>query len=80
MPSVRTSRYGKATFRFEAAQLWNSLPNYIRATGDLGEFVRLIGPGVGPNANVPYVDLVYNGLIILFLFFPFVRLLLCAYC
>ena len=34
-----------------------------------------------PNANVPYVDIVYNGLIIyLFLFFPFVLLLLCAYC
>ena len=42
VPSVRTSRYGKATFRFEAAQLWNSLPNYIRATGEFGEFVRLI--------------------------------------
>ena len=25
MPTVRTSRYGKATFRFKAAQLWNSL-------------------------------------------------------
>ena len=33
VPSVRTSRYGKATFCFEAAELWNSLPNYIRATG-----------------------------------------------
>ena len=42
VPSVRTSRYGKATFRFEAAQLWNSFPNYIRATGEFGEFVRLI--------------------------------------
>ena len=35
-----------------------------------------------PSANVPYVDLVYNGLIIyLFIFiyfFPFVLLLLCA--
>ena len=42
LPSVRTSRYSKAIFRFEAAQLWNSLPNYIRATGEFGEFVRLI--------------------------------------
>ena len=41
-PSVCISRYGKATFRFEAAQLWNSLPNYIGATGEFGEFVRLI--------------------------------------
>ena len=32
-----------------------------------------------PNANVPYVDLVYNGLIVLF-YFPFVLSLLCAYC
>ena len=42
VPRVRTSRYGKATFRFEAAQLWNSLPNYISATVESSEFVRLI--------------------------------------
>ena len=42
VPSVRASRYGMATFRFEAAQLWNSLPNYIRATAEFDEFVRLI--------------------------------------
>ena len=42
VPSVRTNRYGKATVRFEAAQLWNSLPNYIRATGEFGEFEGLI--------------------------------------
>ena len=32
VPRVSTSRYGKATFRYEAAQLWNSLPNDISIT------------------------------------------------
>ena len=31
VPRVRTSRYGKATFRYETAKLWNSLPNNVGA-------------------------------------------------
>ena len=30
IPQVRTSRYGKKTFKFAAATLWNSLPNHFR--------------------------------------------------
>jgi hypothetical protein len=29
IPQVRTSRYGKKTFKFAAATLWNSLPDHI---------------------------------------------------
>jgi hypothetical protein len=30
IPQVRTSRYGKKTFKFAAATLWNSLPDHFR--------------------------------------------------
>jgi hypothetical protein len=30
IPQVRTSRYGKKTFKFVAATLWNSLPDHFR--------------------------------------------------
>jgi hypothetical protein len=29
IPQVRTSRYGKKTFKFAAATLWNSLPDHL---------------------------------------------------
>ena len=34
LPTVRTSRYGKNSFRFEAARVWNSLPNEIRCANN----------------------------------------------
>lgn len=30
VPKVRTTTYGKKSFRFEAAQVWNNLPNHVR--------------------------------------------------
>ena len=30
VPKVRTTAYGKKSFRFEAARVWNSLPNEMR--------------------------------------------------
>jgi hypothetical protein len=30
IPQVRTSRYGKKTFKFADATLWNSLPDHFR--------------------------------------------------
>ena len=33
--TVRTSRYGKNSFRFEAARVWNNLPNEIRCADKL---------------------------------------------
>ncbi|KAH3878871.1 hypothetical protein DPMN_002772 [Dreissena polymorpha] len=39
---VRTTRYGKNSFRFEAVQVWNSLPEDIRTVDKYKDFVRLI--------------------------------------
>jgi hypothetical protein len=30
LPSVRTTRYGLNSFRYNAAQIWNELPNHFR--------------------------------------------------
>ena len=42
LPRVRTTRHGKSTFCYEAAGLWNSLPNELRKVEDFGEFRRLV--------------------------------------
>ena len=41
-PRVNTDRYGKKSFRFETAHVWNSLPNDLRTTTDFKEFGRQI--------------------------------------
>ena len=48
IPSVRTVTYGKSTFRFEAARVWNSLPNDFRQVDNYREFVGLIRTWSGP--------------------------------
>ena len=49
LPTVRTSRYGKKknSFRFEAARVWNSLPNEIRCAENMKEFKRLVHTWTG---------------------------------
>ena len=42
VPTVRTTTYGKNSFRFSATQVWNSLPTHIRNTDNYKEFVGLI--------------------------------------
>ena len=44
----RTTMYGKRSFRFETAQVWNSLPNHIRQVENFKEFRRLIQTWTGP--------------------------------
>jgi hypothetical protein len=38
IPRVRISRYGKATFKFAAAILWNSLPDHFRTENSFSQF------------------------------------------
>ena len=42
VPRVKTTRYGIKSFRFEAARIWNSLPNEMRITDSYPHFRRLI--------------------------------------
>ena len=49
VPRVNSTTYGKKSFRFEATQVWNSLPNEMRCTTDYNEFKRLIQAWSGPK-------------------------------
>ena len=51
IPRVRTTRYGKSTFSYEAAVVWNSLPNELRKVEDFGEFRRLVHTWCGPSCK-----------------------------
>jgi hypothetical protein len=42
IPQVRTSRYGKKTFNFAAATLWNSLPDHFRTENSFSQFKSLM--------------------------------------
>ncbi|MCU7801455.1 MAG: reverse transcriptase family protein, partial [gamma proteobacterium symbiont of Lucinoma myriamae] len=42
IPQVRTSNYGKKSFRYAAAVLWNSFPDDFRQTSNFNQFKSLI--------------------------------------
>jgi hypothetical protein len=49
IPQVRTSRYGKQTFKFAAATLWNSLPDHFRTENSFSQFKSLMQSWNGTN-------------------------------
>ncbi len=51
VPTVRTTRYGQNSFRFEAARVWNSLPPDIRRQDNYNEFRRLVRTWTGPKCK-----------------------------
>jgi hypothetical protein len=42
IPLVKSSRYGKSSFRYAAPVLWNSLPDNYRNCSNFNEFKNLI--------------------------------------
>ena len=51
IPQVNSKRYGMKSFRFEAAQVWNSLPNEIRLAENYKQFKRLLHAWYGVNCR-----------------------------
>ena len=49
IPQVNSKRYGMKSFRFEAAQVWNSLPNEFRMAENHQQFRRLLRTWDGMN-------------------------------
>ena len=47
VPRPRTSNYGKRSFRYEAAQVWNSLPNEARIMTSFDQFKKYINSWCG---------------------------------
>jgi hypothetical protein len=51
VPKVRTTTYGKKSFRFEAARVWNNLPNHVRTCDNYKEFTRMIQTWTGQTCT-----------------------------
>ena len=49
IPRVNSKRYGMNSFRFEAAQAWNNLPNEVRLAENYKQFKRLLQAWDGVN-------------------------------
>ena len=42
IPAVRTTTYGKNSFRYAAAVLWNNFPEHFRQTNNFNNFKSLL--------------------------------------
>lgn len=51
IPRPRTERYGKNSFRYSAAKLWNSLPDEFRQCSSYSQFSSLIGSWSTPECH-----------------------------
>jgi hypothetical protein len=51
LPTPRTERYGKNSFRYSAARLWNSLPAEFRECTSYSQFSSLIKSWDGPECK-----------------------------
>ena len=51
VPTVKTTAYGKRSFRFEAARVWNSIPNEMRTANSFPDFRRLVRTWTGPQCE-----------------------------
>lgn len=53
VPQVRSTRYGLRSFRYEAARIWNSLPNELRKAESYPQFRRLLHAWDGVICKCP---------------------------
>ena len=51
VPQVRTTKYGKKSFRFAAAVLWNSFPDNFRQVSSFNQFKTLISNWSGKDCK-----------------------------
>ena len=51
VPQVRTTKYGKKSFRFAAAVLWNSFPDNFRQVSSFNQFKALISNWSGKDCK-----------------------------
>ena len=47
VPQPRTTSYGKKSFRYEAARIWNSLPNEARQMTSFDQFKNYVNSWCG---------------------------------
>ena len=75
VPRVRTTKYGKSSFCYEAAGVWNSLPNDLRKVEDFKEFKRLVNTWSG--SFLPQFAFYLLCFVLLNFYFAFISSLLC---
>ncbi|KAH3808197.1 hypothetical protein DPMN_136549 [Dreissena polymorpha] len=51
VPAVRTTAYGKNSFKYAAPVLWNSLPDHFRTCSSFGQFKTLISTWSGKDCK-----------------------------
>ena len=51
IPMIKTTKYGKQSFRYTAAVLWNELPEHIRSTSDFDVFKNLVSRWEGDHCQ-----------------------------
>ena len=51
IPQVRNTTYGKRSFRFAAASLWNSLPDHFRTENSFAHFRSLVQSWTGSDCR-----------------------------
>ena len=56
VPQVRTTKYGKNSFRYAAAVLWNSFPDEFRQVNNFSQFKSLLQTGMVGIVDVICVD------------------------
>jgi hypothetical protein len=42
IPQIKSTRYGKKSFRFAAPTLWNSLPDHFRTENSFSQFTQML--------------------------------------
>ena len=59
-PDFKKVRYGRNTFSYYGAHIWNLLPNHLKEeANDVQTFKRIIGSWQGPNCNCSMCSFVY---------------------
>ena len=53
LPAVMSTRYGLRSFRYEAARIWNCLPNDVRLAESFPQFKRLLHAWDGVICGCP---------------------------
>ncbi|KAH3770853.1 hypothetical protein DPMN_172150 [Dreissena polymorpha] len=51
VPAVRTTSYGKNSFKYAAPKLWNSLPDHFRTCSSFSKFKTLISSWSGKDCK-----------------------------
>jgi hypothetical protein len=56
LSTPRTTRYGKNSFRYATATLWNSFPNHVREISNFNQFRSFLESWTGRAVNVAHAE------------------------